>query len=292
MTATSPSRALSAEEASKTALHAVFKALDARKNFKLEAGAGAGKTYSLIAALQRILADRKTYLPREDQQIACLTYTRVARDQIINRTDANPYVFADTLHGFLWKMISPYQKALGQAILLSDKWEDKLEELTTLEGLEIEYDLGIRTIDETSVRLHHDDVPSFAIELFNKPKFRAMITDRFPIIFIDEYQDTPAGLVEAMISGCASDPRSSIYGFFGDHWQQIYDKTCGTIIHPTVTPIPKNANFRSDLNIVNFLNEIRPELPQAPAEGADQGTVTIYHTNEWADDRLTHHWKG
>lgn len=292
MTATSPSRALSAEEASKTALHAVFKALDARKNFKLEAGAGAGKTYSLIAALQRILADRKTYLAREDQQIACLTYTRVARDQIINRTDANPFVFADTLHGFLWKMISPYQKTLGQAILLSDKWQGKLQELTTLEGLEIEYDLGIRTIDETSVHLHHDDVPSLAIELFKKPKFRAMITDRFPIIFIDEYQDTPAGLVEAMISGCASDPRSSIYGFFGDHWQQIYDKTCGTIFHPTVTPIPKNANFRSDLNIVNFLNEMRPELPQAPAEGADQGTVTIYHTNEWTDDRLTHHWKG
>lgn len=282
----------SAEEASKIARRAVFKALDSRQNFKLEAGAGAGKTTSLIAALRRVLADRKSYLSRDDQQVACLTYTRVARDQIIERTDASPYILADTLHGFLWEIISPYQMALGQALLLSEKWKDELSGRTTLEGFEISYDLGIRGIDDTSVHLHHDDVPHLAIDLFKKPKFRAMLADRFPIIFIDEYQDTPDGLIEAMLSGCTSDLQSSIYGFFGDHWQQIYDNTSGAINHPKVTQIPVNANFRSDLKIVEFINKLRPELPQKPKKAADQGTVTIYHTNEWVGERLTHHWKG
>lgn len=281
-----------AEQESESALKSVFAALDAQANFKLEAGAGAGKTYSLINALQHILTARSTYLPRSDQQIACLTYTNVARDEIVSRTDASPFVFADTLHGFLWEMIRPYQKALAQAIFGAPKWQGTLDGRTTLDGLQIDYDLGIRVISEDVASLHHDDVPALAIELFRNRKFRALIADRFPIVFIDEYQDTPQGLVEAMLSGHGEDPRASIYGFFGDHWQQIYDRTCGSIEHPTLTTIPKNANFRSDTKIVDFLNHLRPELQQAPARGAETGTITIYHTNKWPGVRLGSNWKG
>ncbi len=281
-----------AEQESDSALRSVFAALEARENFKLEAGAGAGKTYSLIRALQHILSERSKYLPRADQQIACLTYTNVARDEIVNRTDSSPFVFADTLHGFLWEMIRPYQKALAQAILVAEKWQETLEGRTTLDGLEIDYDLGIRGIGDHVATLHHDDVPGLAMELFKNAKFRALIADRFPIIFIDEYQDTPQGLVEAMLIGHKEDPLTSIYGIFGDHWQQIYDKTCGSIEHPAITAIPKNANFRSGTTIVNFLNQLRPELQQAAAEDAAVGTITIYHTNEWPGVRLGSNWKG
>lgn len=281
-----------AEQESESALRSVFSALEARKNFKLEAGAGAGKTYSLIQALQHMLSERIQYLPRVDQQIACLTYTNVARDEIVSRTDSSPFVFADTLHGFLWEMIRPYQKALAQIILTTEKWQQLLEGRTTLEGMEINYDLGIRGIDDHVATIHHDDVPSLAIELFKNAKFRALISDRFPIIFIDEYQDTPQGLVEAMLTGHKEDPRTSIYGFFGDHWQQIYDKTCGPIENLAITAIPKNANFRSGQAIVDFLNQLRPELLQATAENATPGSVTIYHTNEWPGVRLSRNWKG
>lgn len=281
-----------AEQESESALNSVFAALEAQTNFKLEAGAGAGKTYSLISALQHVLKERSKYLPRRDQQIACLTYTNVARDEIVSRTDANPFVFADTLHGFLWEMIKPYQKALAHAIVGAPQWQGTLDGRTTLEGLQIDYDLGIRGMRENVASLHHDDVPALAIELFRNRKFRALIADRFPIIFIDEYQDTPQGLVEAMLSGHGEDRRASIYGFFGDHWQQIYDKTCGSIEHPTLTAITKNANFRSDTTVVEFLNQLRPELEQAPAHGAEKGTITIYHTNAWRGERLRNNWKG
>lgn len=281
-----------AEQASEKALSAVFSALDHGRNFKLEAGAGAGKTYSLIQALKYILERRGRFLPRTDQRVACLTYTKVARDEINARTDGNPAIFADTLHGFLWEMISPYQKSLAALLSESEVWRAILSGDPNLDGFAIDYDLGIRGVHEDRVTLHHDDIPALAIELFGNKKFRSLTTDRFPIVFIDEYQDTPAGLGEAVIAGHKSDRISPVVGFFGDHWQQIYEKTCGSIENPTLTPIQKNANFRSDKSIVHFLNCLRPELPQSPQDDAGVGTVTIYHTNFWPGARLGRNWKG
>ncbi|MBF4459019.1 UvrD-helicase domain-containing protein [Pseudoclavibacter sp. VKM Ac-2867] len=292
MTAPDKIVADNAERASEEAIASLFAALDNQRNFKLEAGAGAGKTYSLIRALRRILENKSVYLPRNDQRVACLTYTKVARDEIKARTDEDPAIFADTLHGFLWEMISPYQKALRAALRASESWNERLAETQEIGGLAIEYDLGIRGVHEERITLHHNDIPEFAILLFRNEKFRSLITDRFPVIFIDEYQDTPSGLAEAVLSGHGDDRTSPVVGFFGDHWQQIYDRTCGSIEHSSLTSIPKNANFRSDRSVVGFLNKLRPELPQAPRADAGEGTVTVYHSNTWPGVRLGRNWKG
>ncbi|PWC02867.1 UvrD-helicase domain-containing protein [Agromyces badenianii] len=281
-----------AEQASEESLFAMFAALEGRRNFKLEAGAGAGKTYSLVQALKHILGNRAYYLPRSDQRVACLTYTKIARDEIKARTDEHPSIFADTLHGFLWEMIRPFQKALAASLSASKDWSELLSERPEIDDLTIEYDLGIRGIHKDRITLHHNDIPELAIQLFGNRKFRSLIADRFPVILIDEYQDTPAGLGEAVISGHGVDRKSPIVGFFGDHWQQIYDRTCGAIEHPTLTTIPKNANFRSDTSVVSFLNRLRPELPQAPRNDAGEGTVTIYHSNSWPGTRQSGQWKG
>lgn len=86
----------SAEEASDEVLATLFRTLDERKNFKLEAGAGAGKTYSLIQALQYIRKNKHIFLPRKGQRVACLTYTNVACDEIIARTDKDPDILVNT----------------------------------------------------------------------------------------------------------------------------------------------------------------------------------------------------
>ncbi|GGG80599.1 AAA family ATPase [Corynebacterium pelargi] len=286
------SLANNAELMSEETIDALFTALKNRKNFILEAGAGAGKTYSLIQALRHILENKADYLPRTDQKVACLTYTRVARDEIKARTDEDPTIFADTLHGFLWEMISPYQKALASALPSLKNWQLVHEQRPDFKELPVVYDLGIRGIHQDRITLHHDDIPELAIQLFGNEKFRSLIADRFPVIFIDEYQDTPLGLADAILSGWDSDRITPIVGFFGDHWQQIYDKTCGAIKHSSLEYIPKNANFRSDKSVVDFLNHLRPELPQAPKANAESGTVTIFHTNEWPGKRLTRSWKG
>ena len=281
-----------AEKASEITLDAIYRALDARQSFKVEAGAGAGKTYSLIKALEHIRENRSSYLLRRDQRVACLTYTRVARDEIRRRVDGDPSIFVETLHGFLWEMIRPYRRAIIESIESSPAWHELIKVNPNISLLPVEYNLGFRSIDDDGIKLHHDDIPRIAIDLFAKSKFRLLLTDRFPVIFIDEYQDTPEGLIDAILSGIETDSAHSIFGFFGDHWQQIYHSTCGSIDHDSVIPISKNANFRSDKEVVSFLNKLRPDLPQAPKSNAGNGSVTVYHTNSWPGERLKSHWKG
>ncbi|MGE7434189.1 UvrD-helicase domain-containing protein [Kitasatospora sp. NPDC001175] len=274
------------------ALHGILKALDSRRNFKLEAGAGAGKTHSLIDTLQHILKNRLRYLPRDGQRVACVTYTNVARNEIIRRTDASPHVFAGTIHGFLWEIIATFRKSVLQEIPTLRGWDRVLDGRTSLQGCSVNYDLGFRGIDGNKVHLAHEDVPALAARLFASQKFRSLTADRFPIIFVDEYQDTPSGLAEAMLGNLSATPTESTYGFFGDHWQQIYDRTCGSIDHLPVVPIEKRANWRSGAAVVSLLNGMRPELPQAPVSGAEYGSVTVYHTNNWIGPRGTHSSKG
>ncbi|MET9411364.1 UvrD-helicase domain-containing protein [Streptomyces sp. NPDC002935] len=281
-----------AEKESENALNGILTALGNRSNFKLEAGAGAGKTTSLINALQHILADKSKYLPRSGQSVACITYTNVARNEIIQRTDASPHVFAATIHGFLWEVISPFRKALLGEIITLPRWETLLDGRTSLQGFTVAYDLGFRGLDGETATLHHDDVPVLAIRLLANRKFRSLVADRFPIIFVDEYQDTPAGLAEAMLDSTSGSSAESTYGFFGDHWQQIYDRTCGSIDHLPVLPIQKKANWRSSAAVVSLLNHMRPELPQAPVVGAARGSVMAYHTNGWAGSRGSRSKKG
>ncbi|MFD7113255.1 UvrD-helicase domain-containing protein [Streptomyces microflavus] len=277
-----------AEVESKDTLRRILNALSNRQSFKMEAGAGAGKTHSLIDTLQHVLQNRSQFLPRDGQRVACITYTNVARQEIIRRTDGSPHILAETIHGFLWEVISPHRKAMLEAIPSIAGWAKYLEEITSLTGYSISYDLGFRRINEKIISLHHDDIPALAIHLFANKKFRNLVFDRFPIILVDEYQDTPVGLAEALLGERTSRPARVTYGFFGDHWQQIYDKTCGSIDDLPLEHINKRANWRSSEAVVRFLNRMRPELPQAPVSDAKEGSVTIYHTNNWSGPRGTH----
>jgi DNA helicase-2/ATP-dependent DNA helicase PcrA len=221
-----------------------------------------------------------------------LTYTNTAKDEILERLGENDCIFVDTLHGFLWELISPYQKVLSKLVLSLEKWGSLLGSEPAPENFQIKYSLGMRRLVDGVAYLHHDDIPLLAKEMFKIRKFRALTTDRFPIIFIDEYQDTPAGLIETMLTSMAEDARRPVFGFFGDDWQQIYDDTCGSVEDHSLLKISNQANFRSSRAVVEFLNHLRPELPQFASLDANEGSVLAYHTNSWPGERLKGQWKG
>ncbi len=75
----------------------VSQCLKESRSFLLEAGAGAGKTYSLVETLRYLLATQSDYLRRHNQRIACITYTNAATAVISSRIDGNPLVFTDTI---------------------------------------------------------------------------------------------------------------------------------------------------------------------------------------------------
>lgn len=282
-----------AERASEEALAAMYGCLEERKSFRLDAGAGAGKTYSLVRALRWLIANRQATLSRKQQQVACITYTNVATREIEERIDSHPLIKVATIHSFCWSLIGGFQRQLRDYVAGMDSWIEKLEESDGIQERRVEYNLGFRFVTDDIVSLHHDDVIPLTITFMDSPKFKALLTARFPIILIDEYQDTDAKWVAAIKSHFLDHGNGPQFGFFGDHWQKIYGDGCGEISHESVQPIGKNANFRSTQTIIDTLNLIRPDLPQFAEDPNSVGEVSIFHTNNWAGERRGGgHWNG
>lgn len=269
--------------------------LTAKASFLLEAGAGAGKTYSLIETLKQLIKTDGARLRQRDQRIACLTYTNAATAVINGRIDSNPLVFTDTIHAFCWSLIKGFQAVLRQRIAALPAWQERLIAGPTITHQAVEYELGYRRLTDKQIALHHDDVLALTATLLPLPKFQAILADRYPFILIDEYQDTNVEIMEAIKTHLMGRAGGPLIGLFGDHWQRIYDDTCGHVAHAALTEVGKKANFRSATAIVRVLNHMRPDLPQAVKDEAFVGSATVYHTNPWIGTRRPAsgggHWK-
>lgn len=283
-----------AEIASIDALTKIKECIDNKKCFKLEAGAGAGKTYSLIESLKYIINNKADNF--FDKKIACITYTNVAKEEIKKRTDNHPLIYADTIHAFCWELMQPFQNVLREFVVgLNDKWREKVE-VTPVISQKINYDLGVAKITDSEIFLHHDDVIKCMSKILVYPKFQKYLKSKFPVVFIDEYQDTDKDLASNLISYLIENDSGVLVGFFGDHWQKIYGKNaCGLIssVSGKICEVNKNANFRSDKKIVDCLNIVRKELPQHACDTYSEGVIKIYHSNNWIGERQkANHWQG
>lgn len=286
-----------AEKASIDCIEKVYGAIDAQKNFLVEAGAGAGKTYTLIKALKYQIEKYGDAFLSTNRKIACITYTNVAKDEIKSRTDNHPIVFAETIHAFGWQVIKDFQKVLREYIpSISEKWKDRIEQAGGLKQQSVIYNLGYPKATENEIFLHHDDVINILTFLMDDTKFQKILTTKYPIIFIDEYQDTNKNLADAILKNFIETQSGPVIGFFGDHWQKIYGSDSCGLIEATANKlvvIGKQANFRSDKLIVESLNRIRPELTQFESDPNSVGEIKIYHSNNWNGIRRTDgHWKG
>lgn len=282
-----------AEQAANRALERMYACIDNEKDFLLEAGAGAGKTYSLVHALQHLIKKRGSVLLRQHQQVACISYTNVASDEIASRIDRHPAIHSSTIHSFCWAIIKGFQPYLREKLSTIDYWTEKLAESgETVGQRKINYDeFGHPGIRETHISLRHDDILIFFVKLMEYKKFRALLVGRFPILLIDEYQDTNKELTQALKRHFLDTGEGPLLGFFGDHWQKIYRDTCGKIASDSLEVIGKESNFRSVKAVVDVLNKMRPELPQNLKDPNAEGIAVVYHTNGWVGQRRTGaHW--
>jgi len=284
-----------AELAAEKALASMFDCVKARKNFRLEAGAGAGKTYSLVKALQFVINEGGKDLGRRSQQVACITYTNVASDQITAQVDSHPVVHSSTIHSFCWTLISGFQPYLRTKLTELKTWTERLEEIGGIGNRKVDYALGHPRArpEDDCVYLGHNDVVSLMVQMMEEEKFRNILQARFPIIFIDEYQDTNTDFAASLVRHFVETGTGPLIGLFGDSWQKIYGDGCGLIEHANLQVIGKEANFRSVKAVVDVLNRMRPELPQAVKDPQSTGTVAVYHTNGWQGQRQKgQHWGG
>lgn len=285
-----------ADAAGRVALERMFFCLDEGRSFRLEAGAGAGKTYSLEKALRRLIDRRGRELLRQRQQVGCITYTNVAKDEIISRIHAHPAVRPETVHGFCWSILQDFQTTLRELVPNLPSWAERLEEAGGIGNRRVHYELGYPGVTDEQVTLRHEDVLTLMIQALALPKFRRVLTARYPVLLIDEYQDTDAAFVGALKTWFLDHGEGPLIGLFGDHWQKIYGEGCGLVEHAALEVINKNANFRSVDVIVQVLNRMRPALPQMVSDPEAPGEAHVFHTNNWPGVRRTGqgggHWTG
>ena len=85
-------------------------------SFALIAGAGAGKTSSLIDALEWVREHRGKVLRQNGQRVACITYTKRAVAVISERLGFDDLYTVSTLHSFLWAQFGRFHKDIRQAL--------------------------------------------------------------------------------------------------------------------------------------------------------------------------------
>ena len=80
-----------------------------RRSFVMVAGAGSGKTTSLIKALAVIINEHGDTLKRNRRRVACITYTEIAAGEIWADVGNNPLIHVSTIHSFLWTIVRSFQ---------------------------------------------------------------------------------------------------------------------------------------------------------------------------------------
>lgn len=266
----------------------IIDALQAGTSFLVEAGAGSGKTYSLMRVIDWLQDNKRAAYRNKKKKVVCITFTNAAVDVISSRLKDRGFIEPTTIHTFAWQAIKQYQEILSTEIKSNKAYFIEGADMSLISG--VKYDLGHRFIDEeNNIHLHHDDVISLFVWLLDKKKFRDIFTHCYPLILIDEYQDSFAAIIDKFKEYFIRHQRGPQFGFFGDAWQTIYqsNNVCGEIIEPNLRVIKKSSNFRSAPQIVNLLNKIRPTLPQVAALDDIAGEVAVVTSDDFTGHRRT-----
>lgn len=274
----------------------IRRCIDERKSFLVDAGAGSGKTSSLVGALRHLIDTQLgAALAQQSQRIACITFTNVATDQIIERTARNPLIHVSTIHDFLWSVIKPHQKALKRALLrhnrelkgTSARKRDEAALEAALPGVSVTYsDRGAEFLEG---RLFHDDLIEVAARVFEDNVLMAQIVGaRYPFIFVDEYQDTSRLVIGILDRVMTASRGKAVIGYFGDKLQHIYDGGVGEIPaerRSNLVHIPKAENYRCSKAVIAVLNRIRTDIEQYPSgKNVDGAAVYLRLARRGADD--------
>jgi DNA helicase II / ATP-dependent DNA helicase PcrA len=103
--------------------------------------------------------------------VACITYTNVAKDEIIRRVDDHPLVSCSTIHGFCWEAMKQFQGPLRAELITIGSWAKRVAKGTPIAQQPVSYALGLPKITEETITLGHADVPKLMVKLLEYPQF-------------------------------------------------------------------------------------------------------------------------
>jgi len=283
----------------------IFECIEHKKSFILDAGAGSGKTWTLVQTLNYLIETKSYELKNNNQQIVCITYTNVAKDEIIERTEHNELIRVSTIHDFLWDCIKSFHKEL-KTLFIEILEEKLIKEKEKLNGYTAKatksrqkseqriskYQEAIDNLNTQKIKLSYENHPKYSDGKFSHdeliviaekmfstyPKIRKIISDSYPIVLVDEYQDTQKEMVQILLDYLLGN-ENFIVGFFGDKMQQIYDTGIGVIPSEyNLTLIQKRENYRSSIEVIGLLNRLRTDIEQyQPDINTRTGSIFFYY---------------
>lgn len=279
---------------------------DEPKSFFLFAGAGSGKTRSLVNALENISSSIGEKMRLQGKQVGVITYTNNACDEIKRRLNNDSLVYVSTIHSFTWDLIRGFNEDINKWLkerLATDILE--LQSKSSRQGTKAEID-RVHKIESKQERLRElDNIKKFtynpnsnntereslshaevlqigAYFLTVKPLIQLVLIKKFPILLIDESQDTNKGLMEAFLLVQQTHKNEFSLGLLGDTMQRIYGdgKTDLGVDLPADWARPaKKMNHRSPTRIIELINKIRSDVDsQKQQERQDKkgGTVRLF----------------
>lgn len=281
--------------------------LDAPKNFFMFAGAGSGKTRSLVNALSFLERNYGKWLTMTGKRIAVITYTNAACDEIQRRLNYKSVFFISTIHSFLWELIKDFQVDIKEWIVQSLK-----EEISSLRSKQTKGRGGkmaekkAKEIEQKSVVLskinevkrfsynpngentgyntlsHSDVIKMGSYFIQTEQTMQDILIGKYPILLIDECQDTKRELVDALLTVCNKHTGTFTVGMFGDTMQRIYtdgkDNLQKCIPQDWEKP-QKLMNHRSAKRIVDLANAIRKPVDgklQKARSDAQEGFIRLF----------------
>jgi DNA helicase-2/ATP-dependent DNA helicase PcrA len=285
-----------------------FLSLEKPTSFFLFAGAGSGKTHSLVNALKYLAKTYRDQLRLRARQVAVITYTNAACDEITRRTEYDPLFVVRTIHSFAWSQIQGFNADI--LVWLKDNLQREIAELQAEEAkgrpgtkasagrqAQIESKSGrleriadIKTFTynpngdnkERNSLNHSEVIKIFSTFLFTKPLMQRMFVEKFPFLLIDESQDTSRTLIDALFAVQNAHAHRFCLGLIGDTMQRIYPDGKDRIereIPPSWATPEKKLNHRCPRRIVRLINQIRAaadDHKQEPRDDRPEGWARLF----------------
>ena len=255
--------------------------------FVVRAGAGSGKTTSLIKALDWVMSEHGASMRAKKQKIACITYTDLAANEILADVNDDPLIHVSTIHSFYWSIAKTFQADIK--VWLQNDIRRRISELedefknyssrvrqATRDRNKVDQERYARNLDAVAGTktlnyglgsdyakgiLWHEDILQLADFLLqNRPLFRRVVALNYPFVFIDESQDAFPGVVKSFKEVEAQMRGKFCLGFFGDPMQSIFMRGAGDIPREDHwRAITKPENFRCAKQILDVANAVRAQ---------------------------------
>lgn len=264
----------------------------------------------MILLLKKICDSIGKDLLLQGKNVAVITFTNAATDEIINRLNYSSVFHISTIHSFVWDVIKYYQTDIKRLycqyiIEEMEALDKKLDEtknkttktyLSNIEKLNYQKErlAKAQTIEkfvynpngsnpEYNALKHAEVIKISAQMIIESQMLQRIIAQRYPILLIDESQDTKKELVDAFFEIQRNFANIFTLGLLGDQKQRIYadgkENIEGIIPAGWEKPI-KRMNYRCAIRIIQLANNIGKEIDfhaeQRPREDANDGFVRLF----------------